>query len=77
MESNEVQRQTSMASCESCVVLVSGTSCTRPVMSSAVLLCMSAVCFTGFCNKTHPVVSAGTCSGAGGGLVNVVDSRAT
>lgn len=39
---------TSMASCDSCVLLVRGTNCTRPVMSSAVLLCVSGACFTGF-----------------------------
>lgn len=39
---------TSMASCDSWVVLVRGTSCTRPVMSSAVLFCISGACLTGF-----------------------------
>lgn len=37
-----------MASWDSWVVLVRGTSCTSPVMSSAVLLCTSGACFTGF-----------------------------
>lgn len=44
---------TSMASWAMSGMLDCGTSCTSPVISSAVLPCESGPCFLGFCVETH------------------------
>lgn len=49
---------TSMASWAMSGMLDCGTSCTSPVISSAVLPCESGPCFLGFCTQTHNTASA-------------------